>query len=386
MVVEDIPYHIVPCQEDVAMPSTLLLRTKRPALLQRFKTLILPTCLLAALISSLLLIFYFFQSTWQLNVIDDDNAISLECEHPAIRREWRRLTRDEQTIYIASVQCLMGLPSQVREGTSRYDDFVHAHSLVGVKSHYAAAFLPWHRLFVHSFERVLREECVYEGPFPYWDWTRDASGIGISDSPVFDDIYGFGGNGDEQSPEILHGGHCVATGPFANTTRAWSALSKGQSHNVTFWPHCLNRGIMDSTDPAAKDMYYAISPEYVAQTLDQADYDQFFRTFETGAHNAIPSLMRGDWITFTAPNDPLFYLHHSQIDRLWWMWQMEDTSSRLSQFHGPNEDFRHHKHEGGGQHPHSSLADNLSMGGIGIDRTVQEVMDTSNMLLCYAYE
>lgn len=174
--------------------------------------------------------------------------------------------------------------------------------------------------------------------FSYWDWTRDASGIGISDSPVFDDIYGFGGNGDEQSPEILHGGHCVATGPFANTTRAWSALSKGQSHNVTFWPHCLNRGIMDSTDPAAKDMYYAISPEYVAQTLDQADYDQFFRTFETGAHNAIPSLMRGDWITFTAPNgkvlpawylglltkfltyilgtDPLFYLHHSQIDRL----------------------------------------------------------------------
>lgn len=31
----------------------------------------------------------------------------------------------------------------------------------------------------------------------------------------------------------------------------------------------------------------------------------------------------------TSPGDPLFYFHHTSLDRLWWIWQMQDPSARL---------------------------------------------------------
>jgi tyrosinase len=33
---------------------------------------------------------------------------------------------------------------------------------------------------------------------------------------------------------------------------------------------------------------------------------------------------------FVSPADPLFYLHHAQIDRTWWIWQQLDRKSRTS--------------------------------------------------------
>lgn len=32
---------------------------------------------------------------------------------------------------------------------------------------------------------------------------------------------------------------------------------------------------------------------------------------------------------YTSPGDPLFYLHHAQIDRVWWLWQLLDPSTRM---------------------------------------------------------
>ena len=33
-------------------------------------------------------------------------------------------------------------------------------------------FLPWHRLYVQTFEDELRSKCGYDGVQPYWDWTQ----------------------------------------------------------------------------------------------------------------------------------------------------------------------------------------------------------------------
>lgn len=33
-------------------------------------------------------------------------------------------------------------------------------------AHETAAFLTWHRYFVHLYESILRDECDYKGPLP----------------------------------------------------------------------------------------------------------------------------------------------------------------------------------------------------------------------------
>jgi hypothetical protein len=91
---------------------------------------------------------------------------SKACENPRLRVEWRTLNTHKQAAYISAVHCLMRLPSKFRKETSSYDDFIFAHSKTGTYSHYAAAFLPWHRMFIHLYEESLRNQCGYLGPFP----------------------------------------------------------------------------------------------------------------------------------------------------------------------------------------------------------------------------
>lgn len=38
----------------------------------------------------------------------------------------------------------------------------------------------------------------------------------------------------------------------------------------------------------------------------------------------------------TSPGDPIFFLHHAYIDRVWWQWQQANLSSRLTDISGRN--------------------------------------------------
>jgi len=50
-----------------------------------------------------------------------------------------------------------------------------------------------------------------------------------------------------------------------------------------------------------------------------------FRAFQTAleqAHNAVHSAIGGTMGTSTSPSDPIFWLHHGFIDKLWNDWQL----------------------------------------------------------------
>jgi len=42
---------------------------------------------------------------------------------------------------------------------------------------------------------------------------------------------------------------------------------------------------------------------------------------------------------FSSPGDPLFYLHHAWIDKLWTDWQSQDRAPRLRDMGGTNQGF-----------------------------------------------
>jgi tyrosinase len=47
----------------------------------------------------------------------------------------------------------------------------------------------------------------------------------------------------------------------------------------------------------------------------------FGRFLENNVHNAGHVLVNGDMMLLSSPNDPIFFCHHGQVDRLWWKWQ-----------------------------------------------------------------
>lgn len=40
---------------------------------------------------------------------------------------------------------------------------------------------------------------------------------------------------------------------------------------------------------------------------------------------------------WSSPGDPLFYLHHAYLDKLWWQWQAMDLPLRLQDITGSNQ-------------------------------------------------
>lgn len=92
---------------------------------------------------------------------------------------------------------------------SRYDDLIKAHQLQSGVVHGDGWFLPFHRLHMYAHEKLLREECGYEGAQPYWDEEADAGRF--TQAEIFDTELGFGGTGRV-------GDRCITDGPFANYT------------------------------------------------------------------------------------------------------------------------------------------------------------------------
>ncbi|KAI0405660.1 putative tyrosinase [Xylaria palmicola] len=346
-------------EDDQTSAEPLLEKTETDA-----PTLSLCRWYVAAALAAVVLIAAFF-TLWAIRGKIELGNASITCRQPALRREWRALSSLERLEYLRAVECLSTIPSNVCNGTL-HDKFAFIHRKIGDYSHEAAPFLPWHRYFIHIYEETLKQRCQYEGTLPYWDWTRDWRNL--TQAPVWDATEGFGGNGNVNLPSTVGHGHCVQDGPFAGL--------QVQYYNEDFNPHCLSRGFLTGE---LQDHFGAqrLNSSAMAAVLGQPDYYQFLLMLEDGPHSAIPIIVRGDFSRFTAPNDPIFFLHHAQIDRLWWKWQSQDLETRELAYNGPS------------RHNSSTLAqltDELEMGGLSPNIPVSSVMTTKNGLLCYKYQ
>ncbi|KAH8171379.1 hypothetical protein LIA77_08146 [Sarocladium implicatum] len=300
------------------------------------------------------------------------------CENPSKRIEWRELKPEDQQSYLDSVLCLTTKPSRRGLNSTLYDDFGHLHFKLNSYIHGGAPFLPWHRYFGKVYEDALRS-CGYKGPGTYWDWTQDTEGLRLS--AVMADDHGFGGNGDLENPEPSPDPEgralpCVRSGPFKDLRPEWLAISPTE---MVPGGHCLYRKLPEVDEPEAfRTMTQSFGPEGVAELLTSGNWTHFHSALEGGPHGTIHASLGGEMNPTTSPNEPLFFLHHAQVDRLWWTWQQKNES-RLKDYSG---EAMHYGEEGRRE---VSMDDLLMMGDIAEDVTVRDVMDTRSEKLCFTY-
>ncbi|KUJ14569.1 Di-copper centre-containing protein [Mollisia scopiformis] len=273
------------------------------------------------------------------------------------------LTTYERDDYVKAVKCLMSTPSKLDAKSypgakTRYDDFVVVHMNMTPSVHGTADFLHWHRYYVWAYEEALRNECGYKGYQPYWNWGKYAD---PTTSPIFNgDAHSMGGNGEsvKHSGGYLgmafinvpagKGGGCVKTGPFANTTVNVGPLAGSmdpslkipnnpRSDGFGYNPRCLRRDVNNYFTsqylrPIDIANHITSSPDInTFQTTLQTDTTKAF-SLHTGGHYTIWGDPGGDF--FVSPGEPVFWLHHGQVDRHWWIWQDQDPTTRVQQYQG----------------------------------------------------
>lgn len=112
----------------------------------------------------------------------------------------------------------------------------------------------------------------------------------------------------------------------------------------------------------------------------------FRPTLDAGFHRMSHGFLGRDGVDlFTSPNDPVFYLLHSQIDRLWALWQGQDLAGRGQALFG-NATFEGIPLDTAPQEPPRSveLDDEMDLGG-GYRPLVREGMGMSEGGRCYMY-
>ena len=153
-------------------------------------------------------------------------------------------------------------------------DLANEHSHDFFRIHFGPAFLPWHRHFLWRLEKHLQS---YDARLhvPYWDWTRkDSQDL---DQGVWKSFFGGRAN---------HGGR------FDHWQLHRASQPGGSLPTVTM------------------NINFIFIPTF-------EDFRRIEGQHHSGPHNWVGGDMAGPY----SPRDPLFFLHHCNIDRLWAIWQ-----------------------------------------------------------------
>lgn len=210
------------------------------------------------------------------------------------RKDQATLTAAEKQRFVDALDAL-NLPDQT--GISAFGRLVAIHSDMGHRMHSMGGpdpasdpgqqrFLPWHRVYLYEFELLL-QSVHPEITIPYWDWTNPA----------------------EQT----------IPGWLQNVTPTVNIPSPGPGRvTVTRFPGTLGfdlaavlDGSLDPSLPALADVEQATDYTTFATGLESI-HDQV-HVWVGGRRGTMSFLDR-------APADPIFWMHHANIDRLWWQW------------------------------------------------------------------
>jgi hypothetical protein len=244
----------------------------------------------------------------------------------ACRKNIRDLTPAEKADLVAAFKAL--------KSNGKYDQYVqwHVDAMANAtppsvptstrnSAHRGPAFLPWHREFLRRLEADMQAE-VPGVAIPYWNWTEDSADP--SSSPVWaNDL--LGGDGDSSDGDL------VQTGPFAYDAmdpNTWETVDGSGSPagglRRTFGVEIGSVPNIDQLDAAQALTPYDQSP-WNRNSGGYRNSNEGWATVDGNSppnlHNRVHVWVGGDMLPGTSPNDPVFFLHHCFVDKMWADWQ-----------------------------------------------------------------
>lgn len=186
-----------------------------------------------------------------------------------IRVEWQQYKQTPQyASFLNAVRSMMANTNANDPNSWQYWSNVHANYC----PHRTPYFLAWHRGYLYYLEQQMKR-ITGDANFtlPYWDW-------------------------------------------FSNP-HVPSEFTDNASGNPLYCPR-LNTNVYNALD---------LSPfSSSVVNFQRGTANSFEEKFETAPHNPVHNIIGNTMATMQSPRDPIFYLHHANVDRLWHAWALPD--------------------------------------------------------------
>jgi len=233
--------------------------------------------------------------------------------------------------FLGTTTADLGIAGPARQ-VSTYDLFTVWHQLAMMRrtppsqndrnaAHSGPVFLPWHRLMLLLFELQLQRALANdEVGLPYWDWSAD--GDLPADEQLSAPLWSEAGIGGTGGP--------VADGPFT-PDRFRVRIESGPTGALRTTDRGLvrNLAVDVATLPTTAETRVALNQT----SYDASPWDRSTRRLRNRLegwrpapgprlHNRVHVWVGGDMGPATSPNDPVFYLNHCNVDRLWESWMV----------------------------------------------------------------
>jgi tyrosinase len=257
------------------------------------------------------------------------------------------------------------------------------HLSGGSGVHMAPSFFPWHREFLRAFETELQlaaADLNITAPVavPYWDWTDAACTAAVLHPDFMGGNGGGPGNQFSSGPAPRSSAYRALTGAFATANDQSSTFPVSVDPDISGFSMAAGRaepprfflqrsftsdpsfdggyagGAPPPAQPDQQMLNYLPTASQVATGMAMTVYDvapwdntvespgvpyasrTTFRNYMEGhvgavdaQGNPVGTMMHGrvhNWVggnmsSPSSPNEPLFWMHHANLDRIWAEWQ-----------------------------------------------------------------
>jgi tyrosinase len=175
-----------------------------------------------------------------------------------------------------------------------YQSWAGIHGLPQPESchHWDDLFLPWHRAYLYFFEKDL-QDMVPGVTLPWWNWVR--------------------------SDAVTKGGIPAAYKKKPLASSPIQPIGRRDPEETATWRR-----------EGPPTSHWLPTKRDVEKTLLNRSYIDFQKQLE-GLHNGVHGWVGGTMNDpAVAAYDPIFFAHHTMIDRLWYLWQLEHPGVRYS--------------------------------------------------------